>query len=270
MADTCPDLLNPATGRSHTLLLLDFDGTLSEIAPRPEDAVLRPGNDAFLDALARHPKCTVGVISGRALDDVSHRVGVPGLVYAGNHGLEIAGLGLQYLHPGVEAVLPAIAQASAETQTALADVPGAFVENKTLTLTVHYRLTPEEYHHAAASAFHDATRRLVAAGLCRVTTAKSALELRPAVDWDKGCALTLIRSRLAPRAYPIYIGDDATDEDAFRAAQAIGGVGIFVGAADAETCARWRLDTPAAVTEALAEWSESGFSRLSDCQDWGR
>ena len=252
MADLCPDLLDPARGQSHILLLLDFDGTLAEIAPRPEEAVLRPGNAVLLDALARHPKCTVGVISGRALADVSHRVGVPGLVYAGNHGLEIAGPGLQYLHPGAAAALPAIAPAAAELQTALADVPGAFVENKTLTLTVHYRLTPEEYRHAAASAFHAAARPLVAAGLCRVTAAKSALELRPAVDWDKGRALTLIRSRLAPRAYPIYIGDDATDEDAFRAAQAVGGAGVFVGPAGAETCARWRLDTPADVTAALA------------------
>ena len=210
------------------------------------------------------------MISGRALDDVSQKVGVPGLVYAGNHGLEIDGPGLQYLHPDVAAALPAIAQAAAETQTALADVPGAFVENKTLTLTVHYRLTPEEYHHAAASAFHDATRPLVSAGLCRVTSAKSALELRPAVDWDKGRALTLIRERLATGAFTIYIGDDATDEDAFRAAQAVGGAGVFVGPADADTCAYWRLDTPADVTEALAELSETGFSRLPDCQDWGK
>ena len=253
MADLCPDLFEPAQGQSQILLLLDFDGTLAEIAPRPEDAALRPGNAVLLDALARHPKCSVGVISGRALDDVSHRVGVPGLVYAGNHGLEIAGLGRQYRHPDVTAALPAIAQAAAELQTALADVPGAFVEDKTLTLTVHYRLTPEEYHHAAASAFQAAARPPVAAGLCRVSVAKSALELRPAVDWDKGRALTLIRSRLAPQAYPIYIGDDATDEDAFRAAQSAGGASVFVGPADAETCARWRLDAPVDVTAALAD-----------------
>ena len=245
-------MFHKPTGQSSILLLLDFDGTLSEIADSPEEAVLRPGNAALLDSLARHPKCTVGVVSGRALDDVSRKVGVPGLVYAGNHGLEIIGSGLQYLHPHVEAALPAIAQAARRLDSALANVPGAFVENKTLTLTVHFRQTPAEYHDAVTSIFHDAAQPLVSDGLCRVTTAKSALELRPAVDWDKGRALTLIRSRLAPGAFPLYIGDDTTDEDAFRAAQAAGGAGVFVGPVDVDTRAHWRLDTPAAVSAALA------------------
>ena len=259
MAEVCPDLLNLADGQSHILLLLDFDGTLSEIAPSPEEAILRPGNAALLSRLARHPKCTVGVISGRALENVSRKVGVPGLVYAGNHGLEIDGTGLQYLHPDAAAALPAIARVAGELDAALSDVTGAFVENKTLTLTVHFRQTPEQFHDAVAAVFDDAARPLVSAGLCRVTSAKSALELRPAVDWDKGRALTLIRSRLAPDAFPIYIGDDATDEDAFQAAQDVGGAGVFVGPADATTCAHWRLDTPADVTQALAELSGSGF-----------
>ena len=235
------------------LLLLDFDGTLSEIASSPEEAVLRPGNAVSLGALARQPGCTVGVISGRALDDVSLKVGVPGLVYAGNHGLEIDGPGLRYLHPAIEAVLPAIAQAAGELETRLIDIAGAFVENKALTLTVHYRLTPEECHHGVASIFHDVTEPLVAAGLCRVTTAKAALELRPAVNWDKGRALTLIRERLAPDAFPIYIGDDATDEDAYCAAQRVGGTGVFVGPAGADTCAQRRLDAPADVSAALTD-----------------
>ena len=239
-------------GHSAILLLLDFDGTLSEIAPSPEEATLRPGNATLLEELSRHPRCTAGVISGRALDDVSRKVGVPGLVYAGNHGLEIAGPGLRYLHPDVTAALPAIAGAAGAMETALARIPGAFVENKSLTLTVHYRRTPEEYHDAVASVFHDVTWPLVSAGRCRVTAAKSALELRPAVDWDKGRALTLIRSRLFPAAFPIYIGDDATDEDAFRAAQAVGGAGVFVGPSTARTGAYHRLSSPREVTDALS------------------
>ena len=253
MPETGANLLSLAAAHPHILLLLDFDGTLSEIAPNPEAAVLCPGNKALLDGLVSHPKCTVGVISGRALDDVSQKVGVRGLVYAGNHGLEIDGPDLQYLHPDVEAALPAIARAAGEMHAALAPMPGAFVENKTLTLTVHYRLTPEEYHEAVASIFHDAAQPLVSAGVCRVTTAKSALELRPAVDWDKGRALLLIRSRSAPDAFTIYIGDDATDEDAFRAAQDMAGAGVFVGPVDVDTNAHWRLDAPADVSRSLAD-----------------
>ena len=87
---------------------------------------------------------------------------------------------------------------------------------------------------------------------------KAVLELRPALDWHKGRALELIHSRRAPQACPVYVGDDATDEDAFRAAQAAGGFGVFVGPPGAGTCAGWRLNTPADVTAALAELLESG------------
>ena len=240
------------------LLLLDFDGTLSDIVARPEDAALRPGNAALLSALSRKPGYTVGIISGRELDDVSQRVGVAGLVYAGNHGLEIRGPGLEYRHPAAAAAIPALTQAADSLAAALDAVPGTQVENKTLTLTVHYRRAPEERRERVSAVFRDATRRLVDEGSCRVTTAKSALELRPAVDWHKGRALELIRPRLTPGAFPIYVGDDATDEDAFRAAQSAGGAGVFVGPPDAPSCAEYGLDDPPQVTAALRELAGIG------------
>ena len=248
-----PRLLARIAGRPTVLLLLDFDGTLSDIVARPEDATLRPGNAASLDALNRKPGYTVGVVSGRELGDVSRRVGVAGLVYAGNHGLEIRGPDLEYRHPAAAAAIPVLAAAADRLATALADIPGAQVENKTLTLTVHYRRTPEERQERMTAIFREVTGRLVDEGIYRVTAAKSALELRPSVDWHKGRALELIRRRLAPSAFPIYIGDDATDEDAFAAAQASGGGGIFVGPPDAASCARYGLDAPSAVTAALSE-----------------
>ena len=271
-----------AAAGSPLLALLDFDGTLSDIVARPEDAALRPGNASMLQALQalasgkgmRMPGAgaiaiaAVGVVSGRALDDVSRRVGVPGLVYAGNHGLEIAGPGICYRHPAAEAAAPVMAQTAARLTAALDGIPGALVENKGITLTLHYRRTPGEYRCRASAIFYDAVRPLVDAGRCRITAAKAALELRPAVDWHKGRALGLIRARLAPGAFPLYIGDDATDEDAFRAAQDAGGAGVRVGAlpagaadTDADiaagtgtgTAAGWRLASPAAVTAALSE-----------------
>ncbi len=253
MAHARPDLRQGTAGQSRILLLLDFDGTLSEIAPRPQDAVLRAGNGPLLERLAQNSGCTVGVVSGRSLDDVSRRVGVAGLVYAGNHGLEIRGPGLDYVHPAAANAVPVIAGLYGRLAAALERIPGAFVEDKTLTLTVHFRQTPPRYHNDIAAIFQDATQRPVADGLCRVTAAKCALELRPAVDWHKGRALELIRSRFAPTALPLYVGDDATDEDAFRSAQAAGGVGIFVGPADSDTKAVRRLDAPSAVTGALSD-----------------
>lgn len=256
MPNARPNLRQLAAGQSAILLLLDFDGTLSEIAPRPEDAALRPDNAPLLTGLARCPGCTVGVLSGRSLDDVSHRVGVSGLVYAGNHGLEIEGAGRRYQHPAAVAAIPAISQAADRLRSSLDGIPGALVENKTLSLTVHYRQTPEEHRDRVAQLFRDTVQPLVAASLCRVTTAKSALELRPLADWHKGRALELIRRRLAPQSFPIYIGDDVTDEDGYAAAQAAGGSGIFVGPPDRATGAHWRLDSPAAVTRTLADLLE--------------
>ena len=254
MPDACPaDLLQLTAGQPSVLLLLDFDGTLSEIAPRPEDAALRPGNADLLAALSRKPDYTVGILSGRSLDDVARRVGVPGLVYAGNHGLEIAGPDLQYLHPAAAASIPAFSQIASRLVAALSDVPGAQVENKTLTLTVHYRRVPPEYHHRVESIVQDVAGPAITAGQIRVSAAKAAIELRPSVDWDKGRALDLVRTRLAPGAFPIYVGDDTTDEDAFAAAQNAGGFGVFVGPDGSPTLAKHRLDSPAAVSDALAQ-----------------
>ena len=247
------DLKSLVLGRDPILLLLDFDGTLSEIAPRPEQATLCPGNHLLLRQLADRPEFVVGVISGRSLQDVSALVNVPGLVYAGNHGLEINGLGLDYRHPDAEAASRTISEASHDLELRLAGVPGAFVENKTYTLTTHFRQTPPYYHDQVVSVFDDITHPLVRSGSCHVTEAKMALELRPAIDWNKGRALTLIRSRLSPDSFPIYMGDDATDENAFGAVKCAGGFGVYVGASGAATCATWRLPSPAEVSAALVE-----------------
>ncbi len=247
------DLKSLVAGQDPILLLLDFDGTLSEIAPRPEQATLCPGNQPLLCQLADRPEFVVGVISGRSLHDVEAWVNVPGLVYAGNHGLEISGLGLDYRHPDAESASRTIRQASHDLEIRLAGVPGAFVENKTYTLTTHFRQTPPQYHDQVVSVFDDITHQFVQSGSCHVTEAKMALELRPAIDWDKGRALTLIRSRLSPESFPIYMGDDATDEDAFGAVRSAGGVGVYVGPPGVSTCASWRLASPEDVSAALVE-----------------
>ena len=236
---------------SGVLLLLDFDGTLSDIAATPEAAVLRSGNADALGALSKASGNIIGVISGRSLDDVSALVGLPELVYAGNHGMEIRGAGLEYLNPYAATTVASLGQIAARLEVALDDIPGTRVENKTLTLTVHYRQTPDGYHDAVKSIVNDVAGRFWDTGLYRTTTAKAAIELKPAVDWDKGRALDFIRTSAAPNALPIYFGDDLTDEDAFLAARFAGGYGVFIGPAGAPTCANYRLDSPAAVTDVL-------------------
>ena len=246
-------LLEQLADQEQILLLLDFDGTLSEIAERPADAVLRYGNAELLETLGRSPRFTVGVISGRALNDVSERVGIPGLIYGGNHGLEIRSPGLEYVHPAASAAIPAIADAADRLAAHLSDFPGAMVENKELTLTAHYRLTPPEFHDDIAMIFLDTVSSLLSGGACRVTAGKMAIELRPAVNWHKGDALDLIRFQLTSGAYPLYIGDDETDEDAFEAALAAGGAGVCVAAAPLpQTHSICRINSPVDVSVCLS------------------
>ena len=246
-------LLPRNAGFPGVLLLFDFDGTLSEIVDDPGTALLRPGNARMLDILSRNPGYTVGVISGRALDDVSDRVGLPNLIYGGNHGMEIKGLDFRYLHPDVSAAVRGLSEIATDLKAALAGIPGALVEDKSLTLTVHFRQTPAHHHVNVQSIVGAAIEEPVANGKYRVSSAKAAIEIKPAVDWHKGRALDLIRSRMCPEALPIFVGDDRTDEDAFKAAQDAGGFGIFVGPAENPTLALYRLESPAAVSAALAD-----------------
>ncbi len=240
-------------GAFAVLLLLDFDGTLSDIVQDPAMAVLRKGNTRTLDMLIIKPGYAVGIVSGRSLDDVMKRVALPNLIYAGNHGMEIHAPGLRFVHPDVATYMPGLAEIASRLRLVLAEIPGAHVEDKTLTLTVHFRRTPAQYHEKISALVGAIVQQPPMFGRYRITHAKAAIEVRPAVDWHKGLALELIRSRLHPRAFPIYIGDDRTDEDAFRAAQDAGGCGIFVGPAYSPTGANFRLDSPAAVSAVLTD-----------------
>jgi len=145
-----PHLLNvwPSVSRrlasaSRVLLLFDYDGTLTPIVARPEIATLSEETRRSLTTLAGKDKFVVGVVSGRGLSDLEALVAIPGLVYAGNHGLEISGAGMDFIHqdaPSFEATLVEIAKS---LERGLAGVPGILVDNKRLTITVHFRSTPD-------------------------------------------------------------------------------------------------------------------------------
>lgn len=221
-------------------VFLDYDGTLTPIVDRPERAVL---DDATRAAVARLAAlCPVAVVSGRDLDDVARMVGLGELVYAGSHGFDIRGPSLR-TQIGLEYV-PALERADAALRDRLAAVPGALVERKRFAIAVHTRLVEP----AAKAAVVDAVRA-VAAGEAelRVTGGKEIHELRPDLPWDKGRAVLALLDALGlGDAMPLYIGDDETDEDAFRA---LGGRGIGIRVMDppGETAAGWSLCDPVEV-----------------------
>lgn len=210
-------------------ILLDFDGTLAPIVPLPDDARLTADARAVVQALSRAPGAYVAVVSGRGLADVRDRVGIEGIAYAGNHGMEIEGPGIHRLHPAAAAARPLLEVVIERSASALSRIEGAALEDKGLTLTVHYRRVARPL----VEAVRDVVDRAVAGleGL-RVTEGKEVLEVRPRVDWHKGRAVEFLLRQFegGPAAPVIYIGDDTTDEDAFEAVGARrGGAGIIVG-----------------------------------------
>jgi len=226
---------------------LDYDGTLTPIVERPEDAVLDPKTREVLQRLAqRHP---VAIVSGRDLEDVRQRVGLDEVHYAGCHGFEIAGPRGNRVHGAAAAAAPQLAAAADQVARDTHDLPGVQLERKRFTLAVHYRRARDADMPAVRDAVARAQARHPA---LRVTSGKKVLELQPDVDWDKGRAvLWLIETLGLEDALPVYIGDDVTDEDAFRAL-AGRGVGIAVQDAPRPTAARYSLPGPEAVRELLS------------------
>lgn len=198
-------------GTGCILLGLDFDGTLSEIVDSPGKAILSSDTRRLLKVLIKRPDIKVAVLSGRALEDIKKRVGLPGVYYAGNHGLQIDGPGLQWTHPHA-AELDHSSWRSLEE--GLGDIPGAIVERKRLGMAVHYRKVPKRYIRRLADRVR--TRFAELRDRFRILRGKKTYDIRSSVPWNKGHALDAIRNQLTGGWMGVFIGDDITDEEGFR------------------------------------------------------
>ena len=236
-------------------LFLDYDGTLTPIVERPEDARLSPSMRRVLQKAAE--RMPLAVISGRDLDDVSALVGLAQVIYAGSHGFDIRGPDLRLELPeGIDA-LDALKQACERLEERLADIAGARIERKRFAVAVHVRQVAEDDLPRVRDAVDQTCRTLD--GL-RQTGGKRIHELRPDVDWDKGRALRWMLSELGldgPDVLPLYLGDDDTDEDAFRMLRRLGGVSILVSEDVRPSAADYRLRTPDEVEGLLSHLTET-------------
>ena len=260
-ADVTQRRLAPWLAQRPTVaLFLDFDGTLVDIAPRPDQARLTDAAREVLLQAARTPNLDTVIVSGRALEDLKCLVDVPGLTYVGNHGFEIEGPGLTFRHAQAErhgARLGAAAAALEELE-----VPGAAVEHKGTTLAYHVRQVPAGVRAEAVRAAEAVFRR----HRLRIVHGRQVVEGRPPVDWHKGRAvLHVLVSRHGAdwpvRVRALYIGDDATDEDAFRSLRGIGrSVRVATAPPASVTAADYRLPDPDAVIQLLRWLAAGAFS----------
>ena len=239
------------------LLLFDYDGTLTPIVARPKDALLPPEVHKRLASLAANPRCIVGIVSGRGLSDLLDMADIPGLVYAGNHGMEIRGPEMKFTHPLAVSARATLHQACSTLTEVLQHIPGAIVEDKGLTLTVHYRSTPEDRVKDVEAAVSETTAKHVADGQLKLTRGKMVTEVRPNIPWDKGKAIEKIREEHDNHPFPVYFGDDLTDEDGFAVVQRMGGLAVFVGEPRTGTVALHQVDSPREVSETLGLYQQA-------------
>jgi trehalose 6-phosphate phosphatase len=244
-------------------VFFDFDGTLSDIVDDPDAARPVAGATEALQKLAA--QCPVAVLSGRDLADVTKRVGLPGIWYAGSHGFELtAPNGTHHQNDAAAAAIPMLEEAAARLRQRIGLIPGVVVEHKQFGVAVHYRNAARDRVDEVAAVVRAAGQR----DAFRVTTGREVIELRPDIDWDKGKTLRWVMDHLqqTPSAplVPIYLGDDITDEDAFDAVRD-DGIPILLrhdDDGDRATAALFALDSPAQA----AEFTDRLARRISDAR----
>ena len=233
-------------------LFLDYDGTLTPLVRHPSEAKLSSAMVAAIEGCAKREDTDVTIVTGRSLEDMARVAPLSGLAFAGNHGLEISGPGLQpFRHQDLPHYQGRLADLAASLREIC--VPGAWVEEKGASLTLHYREVDSVAHAPLAQ---EARLRIQRAGF-QARAASCAVEARPPIGWDKGHAvLYVLRERYGPAwsetVRPIYVGDDDTDEDAFRVLSGLG-ITFRVGSADRPTLASRQLPNVDSV-QALLEW----------------
>lgn len=241
----------------------DFDGTLSPIEENPEAPEPTEPNLRSLRVLRDHPQVKPAVISGRGLADLRERVGIEGVDYVGNHGLELGIDGQRETHPEAAAAEPVIEQLCRHLGERLSDIEGTVVENKGVTATIHYRMVDREDVETVRDHVFEAVSER-GEGEVEIHDGKESLELRPAADWDKGTAIEHLLDHVEGWL-PLYIGDDTTDEAAFESIVP-DGITVHVGdnhateadyrvrtSSEAEVFIRWVVTDGVALIESTDE-----------------
>ncbi len=241
-----PEIQAKIAARPRLLVALGFDGILSPTVPRPSEAAVPEDTRALLSKLGSSPRITLSFLSGRSLYDIQNRVGMQDAFYAGNHGMEIRGPGLE----SSDGLAVSCRSDLVDALTSLAKCTklhrGVFIEDKGMTVTVHWRQADSGERARLRELLEVIVRshpRL------KIFAGEACWELRARASWNKGDALRQILAHLQLKpADTIYLGEEFTDEDAF--AQLPDGLSFCVGGT-AATAARYRLPKAADAAQFL-------------------
>ncbi|KAE9587752.1 putative trehalose-phosphatase [Lupinus albus] len=259
------------------VMFLDYDGTLSPIVEDPDRAFMSNSMRKTVRKLAR---CfPTAIVTGRCKDKVYNFVRLGELYYAGSHGLDIKGptrtskynkdrKGETLHFQPASQFLPMIDEVYQRLVDKTKSVPGAMVENNKFCVSVHFRCVDEKKWSELA---HQVKLVLKDYPKLRLTEGRKVLEIRPTIKWDKGKALEFLLESLGlahcSDVFPVYIGDDRSDEDAFKKLRDRGqGFGILVSKFPKETNAYYSLQEPKEVMDflqRLVEWKEVSLNTHS-------
>ncbi|KAK6135027.1 hypothetical protein DH2020_031254 [Rehmannia glutinosa] len=270
--DMFEQITNASKGKQ-IVMFLDYDGTLSPIVDDPDRAFMSESMRATVRKLARY--FPTAIVSGRCRDKVYSFVRLAELYYAGSHGMDIKGPSKGSKHKkGAQAVLcqpaseylPMIDEVYKALLEVTKDTPGAKVENNKFCLSVHFRCVDEKKWTELAKQVGSV---LEGYPDLRLTQGRKVLEIRPTIKWDKGKALEFLLESLGyancTDVFPVYIGDDRTDEDAFKVLRERGqGFGILVSKTPKDTNASYSLQEPSEVMaflRCLVDWKKLSLRR---------
>ena len=221
--DRTGEIINRLTN-GKIFLFLDYDGTLTPIVESPDEALISDEIRNLIIRLKGH--VPVAVITGRSLKDIKKRVGIEGIVYAGNHGAEIWDGKEIIINQESATNIQLLNEVLNRLKSSLSHIQGILIEDKNITASIHYRMVNAGYLHQLFGIF----RRIAMdyEGIFKFNHGKKVIEIRPVSAWDKGNAVDWTIKKMGEGRIPVYIGDDVTDEDAFRVIKDKG-VSICVG-----------------------------------------
>ncbi len=230
----------------HIFLFLDYDGTLVFFKEKPTDVTTPENVKNIIRQLIKNQKMTVIIVTGRPLQEIRKLLNIRGLSFIALHGLSIkAPNEPQYSWEQANQVRSLVKAIKNDMQEKLKDYEQAYLENKELTLALHYRLLPTKKARLLREAFITTVRTLDKKKMLETMNGAKVLEARPK-GWNKGKAVELymIRHEKRKNILPIYIGDDITDEDAFRGLKKKGITIHVVNTSKRKTAARYWVNNP--------------------------
>lgn len=236
-------------------LYLNFDGTLAPLSANPQDARLPEPTRIALERIAARSRMLTTILTGRCLFDARKRTGVPGIIYAGNHGLEINGSGLMFVEPTAAACQERLERICESLESKLKGIPGVHIENKRLSATINYGRADSETIAIVQAAVGGSVQPYENA--IRVEATRNGFDVLPNTTWNKASAVQLIQDFLADEgALVLYFGDHDSDEPAFEALR--GGITVKVGNSE-QTAAHYWVASPANVGEFLLWLADAAF-----------